>query len=46
MKILHTADIHIRGLSRHKEYRASFEKMNEVKRYSKVINFIFIINVF
>jgi len=35
MKILHTADIHIRGLSRHKEYRASFEKMNEMAREIK-----------
>ena len=35
MKILHTGDIHIRGLSRHKEYRASFEKMNEMAREIK-----------
>jgi len=35
MKILHTGDIHIRGLSRHSEYKASFEKLNEMAREIK-----------
>jgi len=35
MKILHTGDIHIRGLSRHEEYKESFEKMNVMAREIK-----------
>ena len=32
MKIAHLADIHIRGISRHKEYRESFEETFEILR--------------
>jgi len=41
MKIAHLADIHIRGISRHKEYRESFEETFQILRTEQP-DFIFL----